>query len=300
MKLFKSIESAPADSPVVDLEQALLDLEIADIELTELFDEGAKIAHSYEMYALIVDTIEKSGGVTKSLEAMFGENFSSVDAMQSEASAEAFEWAEKAWNWIVTFFKKMVAWISSLWASTDKVRADLRALKAKAATIKFPFKVAYKKIGEIEAVANNINAFAQAAGAIKGGAVASNFADLNAKCGSILDAMAKAPAVAEELEIKSASDLTSYIDKLEGLFKSMFGIRATFEELTKAVASDKYKAPEKKEGEQPKEGEAAPADNNKVAELQSKFMEIGKFVQKSNRALVVASKMLLASAAENK
>lgn len=289
MKLFKSIESAPVDSPVVDLEQALLDLEIADIELTDLFEDGAKIAHSYEMYALIVDTIEKSGGVTKSLEAMFGENFSSVDAMQSEASAEAFEWAEKAWNWIITFFKKMWAWVSSLWTSTDSVRAQLRELKGKAAQVTFPVKI--KRSKDIRDLKKQIDYIDLIKAAVKNGTNMAEF-DKNAA------AMAAPAEQVEEVEIKDAAGLVREIEMYEAGFTVLFNLREDFEEIQKEIA-DKSKPVEPAkpaEGEQPAEGAAAPANPNagKFAELQGKVIEIGKLVRKGNRALVVASKMLIA------
>lgn len=279
MKLFKSTESAPLVAPVVDMEQALLDLEIASIDLNDLFEEGVKIAQSYEMYTLIVDTIEKSGGVTKSLEAMFGENFTSVDTMKDEASNEAFEWAEKAWNWIITFFKKMWAWISSLWTSTDSVRAQLRELKGKAAQVTYPVKIKRSKM--VRELDKQLKLFA-------------NIQSIVSKSGNIegLDANAAALAevadIAEEIEIKSATDLLAEIDLYEKGFESLYHLRENFEKLQKDLSADKFKPAE------PKEGEAAAPNKGKFAELQGKVMEAGKLVQKGNRALVVASKMLIA------
>ena len=287
MKLYKSVESAPVvETPVVDMEQALLDLEIADIELQELFDEGVQIAQSYEIYSMIVDTIEKSGGVTKSLEAMFGENFSSVDAMKSEASAEAFEWAEKAWNWIITFFKKMWAWVSSLWTSTDSVRAQLRELKGKAANVVYPFKV--KRSKGIRELGVQLTLIIMIEGIVNGSGDLNELDDKAA-------ALPQAGEVTEEIEIKSAADLTKEIDLYEEGFKKMFELRETFEKIQKNLDKDKFKPAEPKEGEQPVEGQK-PANSGKFAELQAKVMNIGKLIQKGNRALTVASKMLIAQA----
>ena len=287
MKLYKSVESAPVvETPVVDMEQALLDLEIADIELQELFDEGVQIAQSYEIYSMIVDTIEKSGGVTRSLEAMFGENFSSVDAMQSEASAEAFEWAEKAWNWIITFFKKMWAWVSSLWTSTDSVRAQLRELKGKAANVVYPFKV--KRSKGLRELGVQLTLITQIEGIVNG---SGDLKELDDKAA----AAAQVGEVTEEIEIKSASDLTKEIDLYEEGFKKMFELRETFEKIQKSLDKDAFKPAEPKEGEQPVEGQK-PANKGKFAELQAKVMNIGKLIQKGNRALTVASKMLIAQA----
>ena len=287
MKLYKSVESAPVvETPVVDMEQALLDLEIADSELQELFDEGVQIAQSYEIYSMIVDTIEKCGGVTKSMEAMFGENFTSVDTMKDEASAEAFEWAEKAWNWIVTFFKKMWAWVSSLWTSTDSVRAQLRELKGKAANVVYPFEIKRSKaIRELGVQLTLINMIESV---VKGSA---NLEDLDNNAAAV----GKVEEKDEKFEIKSAADLIKEIEQYEEGFKKMFELRETFEKIQKSLDKDAFKPAEPKEGEQPAEGQK-PANKGKFAELQAKVMNIGKLIQKGNRALTGASKMLIAQA----
>ena len=142
MKIFKSIESiatAPA-APAVDPVEALLDFQVKSQELDEVLEQLDKAIYSCEMFSMIADTITAQGGVTKSLEVMFGENFSAPANMYEEASKEAFEWAETAWQWVKDFFAKIIAWCRSLFTSTGTIKEKLLELKKKD-DIQFPMNV---------------------------------------------------------------------------------------------------------------------------------------------------------------
>lgn len=137
MKLFKACERS-VERAEIDLVDALLDLQEKNADLNRSIDGIMEACHSFEMYSLITDTIEAQGGVSKSLEMMFGENFSSVEAMKFEASQEAFEWAEKAWQWVKDFFSKLWNWCKSLFVSTASMKEKLEDLKKRANEIKYP------------------------------------------------------------------------------------------------------------------------------------------------------------------
>lgn len=112
-------------------------------EMDELVDQMFELDYGYEIYSSIVDTIHSCGGVTKSLESMFGENFTSSDKMLEESSMEADGIISKAINTIKEFFRKLWAWFQSIFKGNDGVIAALREAKTKVdqkANI-FPLKV---------------------------------------------------------------------------------------------------------------------------------------------------------------
>lgn len=139
MKIFKSYESI-ATAFAVDPVEALLDFQVKSQELDEVLEQLDKAIYSCEMFSMIADTINAQGGVTKSLEVMFGENFSAPANMYEEASKEAFEWAETAWQWVKDFFAKIIAWCRSLFTSTGTIKEKLLELKKKD-DIQFPMNV---------------------------------------------------------------------------------------------------------------------------------------------------------------
>lgn len=123
---------ACAEAPVVSNEELLMleneflrnELELKDIE------------NSIEIYECILDCIEKTGGVDKSLEVMFGENVSSSENFEAEIKAqyegacEGFMDAIKAGKATANaFLEKVYSSIKSKIQKFKKVKASAFPLK---------------------------------------------------------------------------------------------------------------------------------------------------------------------------
>ncbi len=140
MKLFKSFENLEDQVPKIDPIEAILDLQNASMELDSALEGLQDAIKSCEIYSEIVSCIDACGGVSKSLEILFGENFSSTANMREEASKEAFEWALKAWEWIKAFFVKLWNWFRSIFTNVPTIKDNLKKLK-KRTDLKFPMTV---------------------------------------------------------------------------------------------------------------------------------------------------------------
>ena len=75
MKLNRCYSQAVEVAPSVGYEDLLLDFVYMN-KLNEIAAEFSEMLASFETYTEIIDTIKKQGGVTKSIEVMFGENLS--------------------------------------------------------------------------------------------------------------------------------------------------------------------------------------------------------------------------------
>ena len=95
-------------------------------EMDEILAQMDTFEHSFEVYHAIVNVIKEQGGVTQSLETMFGENFSSAASMEVEASNEEVGFFGKIINQVKEFFKKLWAWFQSIIKGNDGV---IRALQ---------------------------------------------------------------------------------------------------------------------------------------------------------------------------
>lgn len=129
-------------------------------ELQDFIEAGNKIDSSLEIYSMICSTIESCGGVTPTLEHMFGENFTSVASMEAEASAEKDAWYKRLWQWIKDFFAKLWAWFKSWFQTRDGMIKKLNELKAKADSVKYPFYLPFSMNWAAKAGANGVFMFA--------------------------------------------------------------------------------------------------------------------------------------------
>lgn len=144
---------ACAESPVVSNEELLMleneflrnELELKDIE------------NSIEIYECILDCIEKTGGVDKSLEVMFGENVSSSENFEAEIKAQYESACEAAYSMAFAKAKTSEIW-KRLDAAIDRFmklsNSDLEKVKY---PIHFEFSPRQEKIGTaIDFVMNDI------------------------------------------------------------------------------------------------------------------------------------------------
>jgi len=110
-------------------------------EASDAYDQVKELEHSLEIYEAISDTITKCGGVTKSLEVMFGENFSSAASMEAEALDKAKEICRKVIEKLKDFFSKIWDWFKRIFMSNKRLIDNLHKAEDNADKIKFPIKV---------------------------------------------------------------------------------------------------------------------------------------------------------------
>ena len=130
MKLKRCYSQAVEVAPSVGYEDLLLDFVYMN-KLNEIAAEFSEMLASFETYTEIIDTIKKQGGVTKSIEVMFGENFSSVASMEAEAEENASKANEGLWEKIKTWLSTAWEWIKNLFTSNEKIATQLGELIAK-------------------------------------------------------------------------------------------------------------------------------------------------------------------------
>lgn len=146
MKLNRCYSQAVEVAPSVGYEDLLLDFVYMN-KLNEIAAEFSEMLSSFETYTEIIDTIKKQGGVTKSIEVMFGENFSSVASMEAEAEENASKANEGLWEKIKTWLSTAWEWIKNLFTSNEKIAAQLDELisKLQSGTVKPNFPITVKR-----------------------------------------------------------------------------------------------------------------------------------------------------------
>lgn len=117
MKLARitNVQEEPFDM-IGSILQSAEDLSLMNDAIYEI----ENISHTLEMYELITDTIKARGGVSKSLEIMFGENFTSAHSMEAEANNEKEIWTVRLWEWIKNLWKRFWTWLKGLFGFHDK------------------------------------------------------------------------------------------------------------------------------------------------------------------------------------
>lgn len=146
MKLNRCYSQAVEVAPSVGYEDLLLDFVYMN-KLNEIAAEFSEMLSSFETYTEIIDTIKKQGGVTKSIEVMFGENFSSVASMEAEAEENASKANEGLWEKIKTWLSTAWEWIKNLFTSNEKIAAQLDELisKLQSGAVKPNFPITVKR-----------------------------------------------------------------------------------------------------------------------------------------------------------
>ena len=146
MKLNRCYSQAVEVAPSVGYEDLLLDFVYMN-KLNEIAAEFSEMLASFETYTEIIDTIKKQGGVTKSIEVMFGENFSSVASMEAEAEENASKANEGLWEKIKTWLSTAWEWIKNLFTSNEKIAAQLDELisKLQSGAVKPNFPITVKR-----------------------------------------------------------------------------------------------------------------------------------------------------------
>lgn len=117
---------------------SFIEMMSVEAEMESLISEANEASHAFEIYSQIYDTITELGGVDKSLEFMFGENFTDSASMEAEAKAQKDGFFAKMWQWIKDFFAKLWAWFKSWFQTRDGMITKLEELKAKADTLEYP------------------------------------------------------------------------------------------------------------------------------------------------------------------
>ena len=146
MKLNRCYSQAVEVAPSVGYEDLLLDFVYMN-KLNEIAAEFSEMLASFETYTEIIDIIKKQGGVTKSIEVMFGENFSSVSSMEAEAEENASKANEGLWEKIKTWLSTAWEWIKNLFTSNEKIAAQLDELisKLQSGAVKPNFPITVKR-----------------------------------------------------------------------------------------------------------------------------------------------------------
>ena len=146
MKLNRCYSQAVEVAPSVGYEDLLLDFVYMN-KLNEIAAEFSEMLASFETYTEIIDTIKKQGGVTKSIEVMFGENFSSSASMEAEAEENASKANEGLWEKIKTWLSTAWEWIKNLFTSNEKIAAQLDELisKLQSGAVKPNFPITVKR-----------------------------------------------------------------------------------------------------------------------------------------------------------
>ena len=102
----ESLLAAPKPQAAVSLADELSDFFATSMEVMEQANDLLQAYHTLDTLTGIQACIKKYG-VTQSLEAMYGENFSSVEAMEEENKAAT----ESGWKKLGAMWKKFVAWL---------------------------------------------------------------------------------------------------------------------------------------------------------------------------------------------
>lgn len=132
MQLLKAVVSTEPE--ISNEELLMLENEFLRDEL-ELKD----IENSIEIYECILDCIEKTGGVDKSLEVMFGENITSSENFEAEIKAQYESACESAYSMV--FAKQKT---SDMAKKLDEVIKQVTSLsKADLEKVKFPIKIEF-------------------------------------------------------------------------------------------------------------------------------------------------------------
>ena len=118
--------------------QGLLDMTVVEGEIEDILSNIEEAETSYEAYDAINKCIQACGGVSKSLESMFGENFSSAASMEAESVTAKQGFIEKIIQWVKDFFAKIWAWFKSWFQTRDGMIKELTELKEKADYVKYP------------------------------------------------------------------------------------------------------------------------------------------------------------------
>ena len=118
--------------------QSLLDMTATEGEINDILSDIEETESSYEAYDAISNCIKACGGVSKSLELMFGENFSSAASMEVESITAKQGFFGKIVQWIKDFFAKLWAWFKSWFQTRDGMIKKLTELKEKADYVKYP------------------------------------------------------------------------------------------------------------------------------------------------------------------
>jgi len=139
MIIEKSVESL---EDVVLSEEELIENEIQcealNNEIVDTLNELSDMTHSLEIFEAISNTITKCGGVTKSLEVMFGENFSSAASMEAEATEKKENIFKKAGKKLLELIRKMINWIKGLFTSNKTHFKTLDELEKKYGKVVLP------------------------------------------------------------------------------------------------------------------------------------------------------------------
>lgn len=274
----------------LSIDDVLLDMQYSDCIQT-ICDEAIALAEAYEMYDLIIDCVNQTGGVSKSLELMFGENFSSSYSMEEEAKTEQAAAGEGFWEKVKAFFSNIWQWIKNLFSSNEKIAGQLDELikKLNGSEVKadtFPIttkrpKYLQKQIDEAvkkEAPAEGEGGEAPAPVKEAEDFTMNNKDDAIKELTFVKDALTRMKSVGEgvkamesEYKEKEGKD-PGFIKKMSMYMKSwgtkQFVMSATrayasrlLKQLTAAIGGEKPA-----EGEQPKGEEQKPAEGNQPAE----------------------------------
>jgi hypothetical protein len=129
-----SLESYAPVAVVDNFDEIILDQVAANEAFLEASAELDKVMTSIEIYSEIGRTIQVCGGVTKSIEVMFGENFSSTASMEAEVMASIKSGFKKAWEWLKKMFGKIADFFRTLFSTTEGAKKRfaeaIAALKA--------------------------------------------------------------------------------------------------------------------------------------------------------------------------
>ncbi len=108
------------DYEYFDMNEALLQSAENLTDVYEAINELTEISNTVEIYDLITTTIKTCGGVTKSLESMFGENFSSAASMEAEAEEQKENWLVRFAKWLSSLYNRFWTWLKGLFGIHDK------------------------------------------------------------------------------------------------------------------------------------------------------------------------------------
>lgn len=324
MKLFKSFENLEDQVPKIDPIEAILDLQNASMELDSALEGLQDAIKSCEIYSEIVSCIDACGGVSKSLEILFGENFSSTANMREEASKESFEWAKTAWEWIKAFFVKLWNWFRSIFTNVPTIKDNLKKLK-KRTDLKFPMTIrtpfgtenGFTAMLKVEAIEKYIDAiktcrakFTKADSNIsgtaeydengnpKGEAVGGTHLEIDpneldsAVSGIFPDLKAGEIDFSTSREISNKAELDGFVNTLLDKFDDI----KKCEEL--------FKTAEKELSALIKDFEKSANANGQFLKVQSKMQgltaDAGKYIKKSYTFLIRQSQMVLTAARTDK
>jgi len=140
MIIEKSVETLDVVS-TMSYEESLEQFIRISNELSDIQNEISDMDHSLEIYEAISDTITKCGGVTKSIETLFGENFSSAASMEAETFNRIKNGFSQFGKRVAELFRRFIEWLKSLF-SINKHRANkLKKVKEVKSDLQFPITV---------------------------------------------------------------------------------------------------------------------------------------------------------------